>query len=448
MRSSEGTGGAREAIIVGSGLAGMAAAWRLQQNGWKVRLLEAASRPGGRVLSEETDGFILDRGPTLITDNYTEYLRLVAELGLSDRVVDSSPVIGIFSDSGLHLLDASAPLRSFASTRLLSPGDKLKLVFRGLSLLKPLWKLNPYELSNKVHYDCVSMESWLNRVFGKQLNDSLLAAVARGVTLSTPENASVIEFFAGAVAAAGKMQNLKGGMEVLPKALAARLDIHLDTPVTRVKRVGRGVAVRYRAGGGPEEIEAYADACVITARFRDAAELYAPLKQSGARLLRETVYNGCYSLQLLYDRRTVKQPFIVMLPKTLSPVVSTVFLEHVKAPDRAPAGKSQLTVFFNLNSEFDFARWDDERLRVAGCEIVERLFPELSGQCVGAQLTRWPYAAHMGNVGYYQALDEFVRNHPVDDPVQVAGDYMAVSGQESAVIAGVKAAKRLMAAVA
>lgn len=51
----------------------------------------------------------------------------------------------------------------------------------------------------------------------------------------------------------------------------------------------------------------------------------------------------------------------------------------------------------------------------------------------------------MGNVGYYQALDEFLRQHPAGDPVQLAGDYMAVSGQESAVIAGVRAANRLLA---
>lgn len=432
----------KHAIVVGSGLAGMTAAWRLQQQGWTVKLLEAEDRAGGRVLSGEKDGFLLDFGPTLITNNYTEYLKLVQELGLSDHLVDSSSVVGVVSGRDLHLLDASRPLSSFAATRLLTLGDKLKLIFKGLRLIKPLLGLNPYELSNRVHYDTVSMESYLNRVFGKKLNDSLLAAVARGVTLSTPEEASVIEFFAGAVAAAGKMQNLRGGMDVLTKALAAKLDIQLNTKVSSVRKLDGGVVVRYRAGD--EEVEDRADACIITARFRDAAALYPPLQASGARLLRETVYNGCYSLQLLYDRRTIKQPFIIMVPKSASAEVSTVFLEHMKAPDRAPAGKSQLTAFFNLKSEFDFASWSDERLTQVARDFVESIFPELRGHFLGSHLTRWPYAAHMGNVGYYQALDEFLKQHPADDPVQVAGDYMAVSGQESAVIAGVKAAQRLM----
>ena len=432
----------KHAIVVGSGLAGMTAAYRLQQQGWSVTVLEAGARAGGRVLSLQRDGFVLDLGPTLITDKYNEYLKLVHELGLSSLLVDSSPVIGVVSGRTLHLLDASKPLSSFITTRLLTTTEKLKLIVKGLQLIRPLAGLNPYELSNRVHYDAESMASYLNRVFGQKLNDSLLAAVARGVTLSVPDDASVIEFFAGAVAASGKMQNLIGGMDVLPNALAARLDIRLDTPVTAVRRSGDGVCVSYRAGDAVLEMQA--DACILTPRFKDAAALYAPLQQSGARLLRETVYAGCYSLQLLYDRRTQREPFIIMVPRSASTEISTVFLEHMKAPDRAPAGKSQLTAFFNLSCEHDFARWSDERLTTVARDFVESLFPELRGHFAGSQLTRWDYAAHRGNVGYYQALDELLHQHPADNPVQLAGDYMAVSGQESAVIAGVKAAQRIM----
>lgn len=434
----------KTAIIVGAGLAGMTAAYHLQQQNWKVKILEAAARAGGRVMSLEKHGFLLDVSATLITDRYTEYLRLVHELGLSDRLVNSSPIVGVVSGRELHLIDASRPLSSFAGTRLLSTGEKLRLMFKGLRLIKPLLGLNPYDLSNRVQYDTVSMQSYLNRVFGPRLNEALLAAVARGVTLSTPEDASVIEFFAGAVAAAGKMQNLKGGLEILPMTLATHLDIRLNSPVHQVRRLAQGVELSYHDVDNTPVVER-ADACVITARFQDAARLYAPLQQSGAQLLRETVYNGCYSLQLLYDRRTLKEPFIIMVPTSASAEISTVFLEHVKAPDRAPPGKSQLTVFFNLKSKFDFANWSDARLTDVARSFVESIFPELREHFLDAHLTRWPYAAHMGNVGYYRALDQFLRNHPADDPVQLASDYMAVSGQESAVIAGVKAAQRLSA---
>lgn len=431
------------ALVVGSGLAGLTTAWRLQQRGWRVKLLEASGRPGGRVLSVERDGFILDAGPTLITHNYTEYLKLVDETGLTDSLVDSSPLVGVVKGRDLYLIDSSRPLRSFLSTGLLSPLQKLKVVVKGIQLLKPLKGLSPYDLSSHVGYDTVSMNDYLERVFGPELNESLFAAVARGVTLSTPRDASVLELFAGLKAASGKMCNLIGGMEALTDALASRLDVELNAAVSNVRKDDSGVVVTYRNASG-DTVEVRADACVITTRFREAVELYPPLQAAGAVLLKATNYAGLYSLQLLYDRRPDKEPFIIMVPTSASKEVSAVFLEHVKAPDRAPRGKAQITVFFNLASPVDFPNWSDERLTRCAREFVEMLFPELRESFIDSHLTRWVDAAHLGNVGYYKALEEFRRCYPASEPVQLASDYMAVSGQESAVIAGVTAAQRLI----
>jgi protoporphyrinogen oxidase len=442
---------ARHAIVVGAGLAGLSCAFRLQQGGWRVTVLEAGDRVGGRVLTKRADGHLYDVGPTLVSDKYTEYLKLLDELGLSDRVVPSSALVGVVSvgrdGNELHVLDAARPIRSFARTKLLSTGAKLKLIARGRNLLKPLHKLNPYELSNKVHYDTESMQSYLDRVFGPELNESLLAAVARGVTLSTPQEASVIEFFAGAAAASGKMVNVVGSLDVLPDALAKRLDVRLNAPVTEIVRDGAGVEVHFGAG----QVD-HADACVITTPFADAVEMYPTLKEAGSELLSATTYTGCYTLALRYDRRPPpeREPYIVMVPKAASAEVAAVFLEHVKAPDRAPDGESQFLIFYNLADDppdGGFAAWSDERLLDVGRGFVEQLFPEVAGGFLGSQVTRWSYAAHKGNVGYYAALDSFLRSHPSDEPVQVAGDWMSVAGQESAVVAGVQAAARVAAGV-
>lgn len=433
----------KHAVIVGSGLAGLTAAFRLHEQGWSVKVLESSNRVGGRVMTEAKHDFILDVGPTLITDKYTEYLKLVRDAGLAHLVVDSSPLIGVFRDRELHIIDASKPVRSFLNTKLLSPRAKLELLLRSLRLVKPLWKLNPYELGDRVHYDRESMSSYLNRIFGRELNESLFEAVARGMTLSTAEDASVLELFAGVVAASGKMQNLKGGLDALPRALAERLDVRLNSTVTAIRRASRGVEIEYRDESGTLAEEA-GDACVITTSFTDAAQLYPPLKGAGADLLRATEYTGCYSLQLMYDRRPCREPYIIMLPRSASPDVCAVFLEHVKAPDRAPAGRSQFTAFFNCNSDVDFGSWSDLRFTEAARSLVESIFPELAGHFSASHLTRWAYAAHKGNVGYYRALESFRKRYPLDEPVQVAGDYMSVAGQESAVVAGVKAAQRLL----
>lgn len=57
-------------IVVGAGLAGLRAAGRLAASGSEVLVLEAAGRVGGRVTTEEVDGFRCDRGFQLLNPGY------------------------------------------------------------------------------------------------------------------------------------------------------------------------------------------------------------------------------------------------------------------------------------------------------------------------------------------------------------------------------------------
>lgn len=67
--------GSKRIVVVGSGIAGLAAAHRLQERRERdglpceVRVLEAAARPGGAISTTHRDGFILESGPdTIFTD--------------------------------------------------------------------------------------------------------------------------------------------------------------------------------------------------------------------------------------------------------------------------------------------------------------------------------------------------------------------------------------------
>lgn len=57
----------KKAVIVGSGIAGIAAAIRLQNKGYSVQVLEKNSYPGGKLTQLSGNGFRFDAGPSLFT---------------------------------------------------------------------------------------------------------------------------------------------------------------------------------------------------------------------------------------------------------------------------------------------------------------------------------------------------------------------------------------------
>jgi oxygen-dependent protoporphyrinogen oxidase len=73
--------------VVGAGIAGLAAAWDLARAGADVALLESERRPGGLIVTERRDGFIVEGGPDGWLAAEPELPALAGELGIGDRVV-------------------------------------------------------------------------------------------------------------------------------------------------------------------------------------------------------------------------------------------------------------------------------------------------------------------------------------------------------------------------
>ncbi len=87
MSSSE------KVVIVGGGVAGLSCAHRLHQAGVPFILLEAADGPGGRVRTDEHEGFLLDRGFQVLLTAYPEAGRLLNYKKLALRKFTSGALI-------------------------------------------------------------------------------------------------------------------------------------------------------------------------------------------------------------------------------------------------------------------------------------------------------------------------------------------------------------------
>lgn len=70
---------AKKALIIGAGIAGIAAAIRLAAKGYAVEVFEANDYPGGKLAEIKQDGFRFDAGPSLLTmPQYVDELFIVA----------------------------------------------------------------------------------------------------------------------------------------------------------------------------------------------------------------------------------------------------------------------------------------------------------------------------------------------------------------------------------
>jgi protoporphyrinogen oxidase len=104
-------------IIIGAGLAGLAAGYTLASKGEAVTILEANDYPGGRVRSLEIDGHNIDFGGFIVYPWYTEYHRLAKELGIHNKFTDIPKVPVYFElerDTYTKSTDISIPIRDTA----------------------------------------------------------------------------------------------------------------------------------------------------------------------------------------------------------------------------------------------------------------------------------------------------------------------------------------------
>ncbi|WP_167459396.1 NAD(P)/FAD-dependent oxidoreductase [Pedobacter jejuensis] len=147
-----------EVIIIGAGLAGLTAAKVLKNAGKSVLVIEASGKVGGRVRTDEVDGFLLDRGFQVLLTAYPETKNLLDYKALDLRSFDSGALI---LDKN-NISKIGDPLRqpsSLISTLFSKAGtfaDKLRI-------LKLKLKLNAKSIDDIFSEEEMSTASYLKK---------------------------------------------------------------------------------------------------------------------------------------------------------------------------------------------------------------------------------------------------------------------------------------------
>uniref|UniRef100_A0A0E0DFJ0 Protoporphyrinogen oxidase n=1 Tax=Oryza meridionalis TaxID=40149 RepID=A0A0E0DFJ0_9ORYZ len=210
MAASNDPRGGRSVAVVGAGVSGLAAAYRLRKRGVQVTVFEAADRAGGKIRTNSEGGFIWDEGANTMTESELEASRLIDDLGLQGKqqYPNSQHKRYIVKD-GAPTLIPSDPIALMKST-VLSTKSKLKL------FLEPFI----YEKSSR-------------RTSGKVV-DYLIDPFVAGTSGGDPESLSIRHAFP----ALWNLENKYGS--VIAGAILSKLSTKGDSVKTGGASPGKG----------------------------------------------------------------------------------------------------------------------------------------------------------------------------------------------------------------
>ncbi|MET8263548.1 FAD-dependent oxidoreductase [Micromonospora arida] len=223
-----------DVVIVGGGLAGLAAARRLHRAGVPWRLVEAEGRLGGRVATDVVDGHLIDRGFQVLN---TAYPRLGTLLD-TDQLNLGYFTSGVLVRKGDNLLRLVNPLREPTGgpgTALAGVGSLLdRLRFAALATGCATLPASRLLAAPETTAETALRRAGLSDAIIEELLRPFLSGVFIDRELSTSSHvlAMVLRSFAR-----GRIGLPTEGMAALPRAVAAPLPadlLDLDTPVAEV----------------------------------------------------------------------------------------------------------------------------------------------------------------------------------------------------------------------
>jgi oxygen-dependent protoporphyrinogen oxidase len=429
-------------LIIGAGVAGLSCAWRLQQAGHQVQVLEREAVPGGRMRSERHGEFIIDRGAQFIASGYRNLHAVAAEVGVADQVRFLERASNaILRDGRLEPGDYDSPL-VFLRSHLMSWGAKLRLP----RLLLEVWRhrglLDPLHPERAVTVDVEDMPTYLRRVVGEEAFEYVLAPAFSSTFDSDPENLSgafvllTLRFLQSGF----RLQSFAGGTGLLTQALARRLPVQTGCEVIAVENTLEGVTVSYRRNG--EEHRAEADAAVIAvpgSLVSGVCPHLTPTERdffAGVRYVR-----GIIVFLMMHQAPATLQYYGVAFPRREGLDLYGLAVDHHKAKV-APAGSGLLNAA--LTATAAARMWS----RPDG-DVVDLVLETLARTPIG-RLTpcdtvvhRWDPMLPQFHAGYLRTLAAFLGRRDRSPRLAFAGDYLVGPYTEAALTSGLRAAQEV-----
>ncbi len=253
-------------VVIGAGLAGLAAARSLAAAGQEVVVLEARDRVGGRTWTALEDGVLIEHGGQWVGPTQTRVLELIAELGLETFTT--------YTDGDHLQLTSGGVERSSAAIPAGDPAEAADFMEAMVELTLRALEVDPaapWEHPRAAGLDSMTLESWITARECGEGARGWLRTVSRVLFPAEPGEISLLHalFY---VASAGSLERmlatvngaqetrLAAGAQALSEGLARLLGgdragrprVRLNSPVHRISHGAGGVAIF----SGNEELRA------------------------------------------------------------------------------------------------------------------------------------------------------------------------------------------------
>jgi monoamine oxidase len=393
-----------DVVVVGAGLAGLAAARALLGGGLDVVVLEARDRVGGRVVAEELgDGDIVELGAQFAGSGQARLLGLADELGVERfptwTAGRSIVIVGArrytWEPGGWPRLNAIV-LGDFgqAMTRLDRMAARVPLEA-------------PWRAERALEWDSQTLETWLRRNLLTDTARAQMRLMFTTLFATEPTSVSLLHalFF---IASAGSLRLLTGteggaqhwrfvgGSQRLPLGLAAALGdrVRLSSPVHRVARSASGVTVETASGS----VRARRVVVTVPPALADRIAWDPALPSDRDQLTQRMPHGSVVKLMAVYDEPFWRRDGLSGHAACADLVVSSTF--DNSPPDASPG---VLLGFVEGNAARRFGRLPEAaRRRVAEDCLVTYFGPSarsmerlIERDWSSEEWTRGCYAAHM-----------------------------------------------------
>jgi len=444
------------AVVVGAGIAGLAAALELQASVREVIAIDAADRPGGVMRTDHVSGYVIERGPNTIQVK-APLLRLLDRHGLRELLLAAQPASRLrFVVRDRELLPVPSSPVGFSRTRLLSVRGKLRLLSEPLRVRRDATGESVAAFAGRRFGDeAVSrlIGPFLTGVYAGDEHELGAEAVLGGLVELERRFGSVALGLVGTALARRRGRGLPGsysalqGLGPFARSLAERL---YDPPALGARLVGLardGALWRVSISSSSGESEMRTSRVVIATGASEAARLLRGTHPELADALDGIAYVPIVGIPVGVDPARVARKiegFGFLVPRDQEiPLLGCLFMSQL-FPGRAPAGRELLHCMLGgrrYPGAIDLS--DDVLHKRVHADLEKTLRLRESPQLLA--VTRWPRAIPQPDAGHPRRVAG-IRQHLAELPgLELAGAYLEGVSVADAAASGMAAAGRLMA---